>query len=483
MKESKLISLFQSIHPDEMRWLAKWVRSPYYNSNEYVIYLFDYIRKYGPEFTSNKLEKHKVYENLFPGKLYDDQRLRVLMFRLADLVEDFIVAERLKKDSFQKQRLLYAELGERNLYDQFDKKKQELLNQLDKAPYRDEYYYLAQWRLQHDHFFHPQTYRYQDSSIFLEEMMQNLDAFFLLAKIRYSTELRNRQNIFSEEHKIFLLDESKALVLEHPVFSHQIVFQVYTDILGLMGNPSDEVIFQRLQQNISQHLDLFRPSDQSSMVRYLINTTIQLYQKGKSGYLNNQFDLYELGLKKNLFLNDGLLPDGTFLNIIVTATVLGKLMWAEKFISEYAPMLPETKQVDAINLGKAYWYFSKLEFKESLNLLRQIESSDLQYLLRIKSLSLRNHFELFLDDDTYYELVSYESKAFQKFLRRHEFLSEDRILSYIKFISFIRKLASLKTNFQLSDKKLQKLKGKLHHEDSIIAKSWLEDKLTQLMQG
>ena len=250
-----------------------------------------------------------------------------------------------------------------------------------------------------------------------------------------------------------------------------------------MGNPSDEVIFQRLQQNISQHLDLFRPSDQSSMVRYLINTTIQLYQKGKSGYLNNQFDLYELGLKKNLFLNDGLLPDGTFLNIIVTATVLGKLMWAEKFISEYAPMLPETKQVDAINLGKAYWYFSKLEFKESLNLLRQIESSDLQYLLRIKSLSLRNHFELFLDDDTYYELVSYESKAFQKFLRRHEFLSEDRILSYIKFISFIRKLASLKTNFQLSDKKLQKLKGKLHHEDSIIAKSWLEDKLTQLMQG
>jgi hypothetical protein len=480
MKDSKLLQLLHSIKRDELRWLAKWVRSPYVNSNKWVVKLFDYLRKYAPEYDSPRLEKEKIFAHLFPGKPFDDNRVRHIMFGLTGIIEEFLIVERLKKDTFQKQRLLYSELGERNLYEFFDKKKKELTSQIEDGAYQDEYYYLAKWRLEHDHFFHPQTYRYRNASVHLQEMMQNLDAFFMLAKMRYSTELRNRENIFSEEHEIPFVEETREMAATHPIFREDVIFRVYADILSLMEEPENETVYQRLEENLTQNLDLFRPNDQASFIRYMINTTNQLYNKGKHQYLEKQFRLYKIGLNKDLFLYEGKLPDSTFLNIIVTASMVGEFEWIETFIARFAPTLLEEKRVDAISLGTAYWYFGKGEFKSALKLLQKIESSDLQYLLRIKSLSIRSYFEIFLTDDTYYELVNYESKAFEKFLRRNELLSETRIRSYLKFISFILKMASLKTHFKVNEKNVENLKKKLEEEASIIAKQWLKDKMNQL---
>lgn len=477
MKQSKLIQLLQGIQHEELRWLAKWVKSPYYNSDQSVIRLFEYMRKYAPTYTSRKLSKSVVFAEIFPNESYNDRRLRVVMFRLCDLIEGFMVAQRLKREPFTYQQHLHAELGERNLYDLFKKKNRDLSQQLAQSPFRDARHYLARWRLEHDHFFHPQTRRYGVSPAQVDEIMQQLDAFFLLSKMRYSAELLNRQNILSEAHEIVLLAKSRELAAAHPLYAEDKVFQVYSDLLSLMEHPDNETTFHRLQENVTQNLSLFRPDDQAMLLRYLINTTIQLYNQGKHEYLNHQFEFYKLGLSYDLFLSDGKLPDATFLNIIVTATTVGELTWGKAFVKEYGSNLPEKRQADAVRLGSAYVDFAQGHFSTSKRLLQQIESHDLHYLLRIKSLSLRNDFELFLQDDSYFELFLYESKAFEKFLQRNEQLSEARLLAYRQFVIFLRKIASLKTNFQLSPQKLEALKAQLAEEPSIIAKQWLGKKL------
>ncbi len=476
-----MIFLLRSISKKELGWLAKWVRSPYHNSNEFVIALFDYLRKYAPAFDSSRLHREKVYAHLFPKKKkYDDQRLRVLMFRLSSLIEEFLVAQRLKHSPLQHQQLLLEELGERNQYALFTKQNQELAEQLEQSPYRDEHYYLTRWRQLHDLFFHPQTARYHFSDHQLVEMMQQLDAFYVLSKLRYSAELRNRQNILPERYEIILLKKCLQLASEHPVFEKDPIFQAYRNILGLMEQPENETIYEHLENIAFEHLALFRPTDQSSLLRYLINTSIQLYQKGKPEYLNRQFKLYRLGLKKGLFLNEGQLSDTTFLNIIITATVLGEMTWTEAFIAQYAAMLPSDRQADAVSLGTAYWYFSKSNFTSSNVLLRQIESTNLQYLLRVKSLSLRNHFELFLQDDTYYTLLLSEAKAFEKFLRRNSKISKNRAQGYLNLSTFLRKLAKLKTSIQLTPERLDKMRRKIKKESALIAKPWLQEILERL---
>ncbi|MEZ4776716.1 MAG: hypothetical protein R3D00_26305 [Bacteroidia bacterium] len=308
-------------------------------------------------------------------------------------------------------------------------------------------------------------------------MMQNLDAFYMLSKMRYSTELRNRQNILSEEHDILLLDEIQKLVAEHPDFASNKVFEVYRDMLQLMENPDNEAIFLRLEENFTKSLVLFSPAYQSSMIRYLINITIQLYNNGKEKYLLKQFNLYQLGLEKELLLDDGYLPDSTFLNIIVSATVLKELEWTRLFISQFCEKISGEIQADAIRLGTAYLRFAEMNFRDSNDLLRQIETQEIPYQLRIRSLSLRNHFEVFLTDDSYYELVNYEAKAFDKFLRRDDRLLDTRIEAYLEFISFIQKMAYLKTNFQWTTLSRERLEKKLKGKKRIIAKQWLLEKI------
>lgn len=480
MHATKLIQLLQSIQPDELRWLAKWIRSPYYNTDKSVIDLFDYVRKYAPAYTSRKLAKQTIFEHLFPNESYNDRRLRVCMFRLSGLVEGFLVAQRLKRDRFSYEQHLHAELGERNQYDLFERKNRELEQQLEESPYRDADHYLARWQLQHDHFFHLQTQRYGVEASHLDEIMQQLDTFYILSKLRYSAELLNRQNILAERHEIMLLDESRKIASSHPLYAEDIVFRMYNDLLLLMDQPEDEAVFLRLFDHVKRDLRLFRQGDQAMFLRYLINVTIQLYQRGKHAFLNYQFELYQLGLKYDLFLSEGQLSDSTFLNIVITAATLNKLDWIEGFTANYAPLLPQTSQADAVNLGTAYWYFAKGRFTSSKDLLRQIESNDLQYQLRIKSLSLRNDFELYLQDESYYELFVYESRAFEKFLRRDERLSEKRIRAYLQFVLFLRKIASHRSSLQLTAEKIAGLKAQLAAEDSMIAKQWLDEKLDSL---
>lgn len=481
MKSSKLILLLQALQHEELRWMAKWVRSPYYNNNELVISLFDYLRKYHPHFDSPRIEKEQVFQHLLPGEKFDDRRIRLLMFRLSDLIEEFIVAQRLKADRFQHKQLLVAELGDRHQYNFFEKKNKELTKELEKTAYKNENYYLQKWQLQYDHFFHTQISRYRFSAKQMSEIMISLDAFYLLSKMRYGTELRNRQNILTEEHEIVLLQESREAASKHPLFSQDKVFQVYGDVLLLMEDPQNEEIFLRLEDNGIPHFHLFPPNYQSILLRYMINSSIQLYTKGKAEYLRKQFNLFQLGLEKDLFIVEGgNLSDTTFLNIIVTGSALGEVDWAENFIHTYSPKLAEDRRENAVNLGNGYLRFAQKDFKQSISALRGVESSDIQYLLRLKSLSLRNYFELFLGDDSYYELVVYESKAFEKFLRRNVQISKNRVKAYLNFTSTLRRIATWKTNLQLTERNLNNIQAELEKAGSVIAKQWILEKVGEL---
>ena len=154
--------------------------------------------------------------------------------------------------------------------------------------------------------------------------------------------------------------------------------------------------------------------------------------------------------------------------------------WIENFIAKYASKLPADQQVDAVSLGTAYWYFAGGEYTAANDLLRQVESSDLQYQLRVRSLSLRSFFELFLQDETYYELLTHEASAFRKFLRRNPKITEQRAAGYLYLAAFLRKLSRLSINRQLTPGKLSELQKALEEEDAVVARQWLREKLSLL---
>ncbi len=137
MHDSKLLNLLRSIEPEEIHWFQKFLKSPFYNHHELPNTLFQYISKYYPELDSPKLSKEKAFKKLYPKETYSIQKMRKAMYELSVLVEEFLVAMRIRNKAVQKKKLLVAELGERNVYEQFKKGTKELLGKLEALPYRD----------------------------------------------------------------------------------------------------------------------------------------------------------------------------------------------------------------------------------------------------------------------------------------------------------------------------------------------------------
>lgn len=477
MYTSKLLKLIRTLSVKEMRWLAKFVRSPYHNSNEDVVVLFDLIRKYHPDCTSSQLLKENVYNKIWPGKSYNDRALRLLMFRLSDVVEDFLVAQWVRENKIESGKLLVSALGERDLYDLFTKKTDTLLAELEQQSYRDEKYYELLWQLKLHWLSHPETVRLQVPMEYFHEIVALLDNFYAVAKFRHSSDLLNRQNILPEHYDILLLKELRELVSQAAAFQENKVLQVYSDLICMIEAPLEEEYYRKVEQSFMKNQQLFKAADQSAILRSLINVSTQLYLSGRSAYLKNQLQLYLLGLEGGLFIEKGKLPESTFLNIVVTATILKEQQWTRHFIDQYAAVMSD----NMLNFSEAYWHFAEQDFQQSNTFLNKVKEQDISHQLRKKLLSLRNHYEIFCQDYSYYALFLDESRAFEKFVRRSEQITQRRAKGYLNFLTCIRKIGKLKAdNNKVKNKQWAGLMEEIAQLHPLEARPWLLEKGSEL---
>lgn len=199
MHSSKLLTLISGLDASEFRWLHKFLKSPFYNTNQKVLRLFEYIKKYYPDLASPKLVKETAYQTLFPKQKFEAQKMRKLMHELATLVEDFMVAQHFQKNEFARKKILTKELGQRNLYGLFEKNSEEITSDLDKLPYRDKDYFLEQYLNKYQLLSHPLTPKRQNVKERLLPLSDGLDYFYFLQKLKMNCDLESAKNIYSGE--------------------------------------------------------------------------------------------------------------------------------------------------------------------------------------------------------------------------------------------------------------------------------------------
>ncbi|MEZ4691435.1 MAG: hypothetical protein R3A12_15260 [Ignavibacteria bacterium] len=115
-----------------MKEFALFVQSPFFNTNQSVIKLFDQIRKFYPEFEKNMPDKKDLFELSFGKIRYDDSFMRVTVFRLLELAKEFLIHRNLKRNHFIKETLLIDEYNVHELYDMMLKNISELEKKLEK---------------------------------------------------------------------------------------------------------------------------------------------------------------------------------------------------------------------------------------------------------------------------------------------------------------------------------------------------------------
>ncbi len=446
---------------------SKFQGRAYSLPNPAIVKLYLLLRENHPEFGSEALAKEHIFRKLFPGRAYDHQKMLNLMSDFMSLLEQYLVALQLEADEQEQKKLLVqAYLKRPDCYDFFEKKVLELDKFLDARPYRDELYFREKKDLKLLYFGHPGTDMLTKGQEYLQSALEHFEVFKALSTAKLQCSLNAWENAVGTQ---------KAITPVSPGIKPDIpLLRLYEKLAIIQRGPGSAEDLQEIDELLNRHIRSFRPNDQSNVFRIVLNYYARLLNSGKFEVAHTILALYKTGLAYDCFLEFGAMKDATFSNIASIGALCREFDWTETFMDKYQHMLPARSRVDIMAMAKGQLHIEKQEYLKATEVLQYVFKEP-QDTIKAKILAIRAWFELYWNDDSYYDLLLTQPDAFEKYIRRNEIVTPRLLEGVRKFIFYIRKLAMLK----LDKQNTAAVKPLLEADSNVVLKGWLLGKINQ----
>lgn len=478
MHQSKLIQTLKILNTPELRRFGEYVHSPYFNKHDNTTRLCEVLLEEAPKFDSPRLDRETLYKELFPDGPHKMQRLNDVFTYLYRLLEAFLQQSIYDSRTSDQSLYLAQAYSSRKLDKQFESAYQQALKNASITGQLYEETLLHQYFTEDlsDRHFITRDSRSLDKSI--ERKTHWLDAFYLTAKLRNACEMLNRQNIVKQEYDIQYLDTVLGLVANDTALQEQFpAIAIYYCIASTLQDSSNEEHYHRLVALLAEHSHTFPETEVRTMYDYAQNYCIKKINTGKSEYLHELFLLFKTLLNNGVILIDGHLSQWDYKNIVTVATRLGEHTWAEDFLHKYKEYLPEADRENAYSYNLANFYYSVRKYGKALELLRDVQFTDVYYGLGARSLLLKVYYEAG-EYDPLYSLVD----SFSVYLKRNELVSPYQYTAHMNLVRFAKRITDLKlrsfgSNKEALMKDIGKLKRRMEVAGDITNANWLKEQL------
>ena len=470
LREIKIYAALNQLNIYELNRFKKFLKSPYFNSNQNLVLLYTLLE---PSLKNKQVaipEKKEIWTQIFTQP-YSDLKFRKLCSDLLRKFETFLAQESYEKNPLHRADYLLRAVNQKKLdplVNSSIRTAKRISGQqlLTPASY---YYYQYEYERSYYAITGFEVQRGEVSNV--ENIIENLDIFYIAEKLRYYCTVLSRQHVIAHEYDILFMDE----IIKHikvKEYDQLVPINFYYQIYFMHQEPENGNHFEKLKALIDQHIQHLPEVDAEEIIGSALNYCIRNINAGKGEFLRELFDLYQEFLNKELLFVDGQLTPWKFRNVIVTALRLGEYPWVEKFIHDYSPHLAEEYRENAITFNLANLYFYKKEYDRVLELLHQVEYEDASYNLNSKTMLTW----------TYYELDEIESllsllDSFRIFLKRSKSIPQNRKQHYLNLIRFVRKLVKVRIG---DEKAIEKLKVEIDGTAGVVNKKLLLEKLEDL---
>jgi len=481
MLQHKLIRLLQSFERREMTRFREFAESPYFNKHEAVRGLVQHLSAVFPQFNEENCGRAPLFQQLFPGQEHDQQKLAVVFTYTLRLLERFLAVEEFARDPVGSSPFLLEKLREKQQLQHFERSLRKAERQVEQQTKRDSSWYLHRYHLAtaSDQYFNTVAQRRRDAS--LQEKQAYLNQFFLAVKLRDACELAVRRRILKIEPTPDPLADRVLETAESwpEAWWQEPAINLYYRLYRMIekGQPA---YYHEALRHLRQQQHQLPDEELKNIYNYLQNYCIQRINAGDADFLKEIFQLYQAQLKHGLLLEEGYLSEWHYKNIVTTGLRLQELEWVYNFIESFREHLPEEARDNAYRFNLAAYYYAAEHHNKVLELLTQVEYSDLRYSLGAKALLLR----------TYYDLEEYEAlfslvDSFKQYLIRNKLMADDRRLGYHNLFKLTRRAALLRCNqgYYSSNKyqkELQRLKSDMEAAKAVFNKGWLAEKVREL---
>ncbi len=476
MLESKLIEIFTTLSSKELSKLENYVKSPLFNKSDKIIQLFQLIKKEHPHYNSNNLLKERVYKKLFPNKKGQDSSLRALMSQLTRIVEDFLIFIEFDRDKNHKNLLLLRAMNNRRMAGHFEKKYNQINKALDKDPVQSIERFLHNVTLSDVSFQHRLITHNRAMETGLQELMDELDIYFVASKLRFGVAILNRQNILDKQYNISLLSEVMEMVGVSDLYQVPFIQFYYHLILLLSMDAGSEEHFIRLRELLEDHPDVLDRDELRQVYTFMTNYCNKQIKSRDEGYLRHLFELYKEMINKNLLaMEDNYMSPYFYRNITRVALKLRDFDWAEEFIDSHKQHIYPDHRESLYHFVLADLNFHRARYDEAKTHLLNVELNDAYSHITYRILLIKTYYEL---DEV--EVLSSNVESFRIYLLRDRSLSEYNIKACQNFVNFVKRLLRLQSGGKRSP---EQLVGELLQVEPIIERQWLKEKVQTMIDG
>lgn len=461
MKERKLISILKTFSKAELKEFEKFIISPFHNKGRNFKPLFNFLKKYYPVFPEEKVNLEKIFNKLYPGKIYDKGKsslsIRVLFSQLAQIAEEFMLIKELyNEDNTLMRNTLKFNAGFKN----------KALKIYSERPLKDNLYYL-QNRIESffESYMHIKTNENlielkvieadYDSMLEIKEqnVLYSLNSAFDMLYLTAASDLVFRQRINkgikgTDYFRHFVNSIDPKLIKEYIYNDHKgtkdiIAFNFYLARFILNNNFDD---IQLIDEAIDCYKRLFfiLPFEHKhSLFMRLSNVLIMGSHRDTELYGYKVHLLSSFILENNCYSEkDGEMMNGmSYLNIFLNKEYFLNAEEMGKFISDNIKYVDTHSRSNVENLSRICYCIKSGQFEKGLDILSRLNTSETMYKIIIYRYKLMLLYELKLFE----ELISYID-SFEHYLRNNKLLNEFMREMYTALCKALKVMIRIKLN-------------------------------------
>jgi len=445
MHQTKLITLLKILKAEdkELQKLEKYLKSGYINSNKEVLELFLYLKRYAPNYTSNRLKRTSVYKHLFSSLHNADKRLTKLAYLLKGLVENFLIQYDIAQNELQKKQLLLQALQQRN-HPAFSEQSEQLIQEISTKESDSTKKYLDLYQLNYTRWSDVNLGKIGSEDLSFHEANKYLDKFYFLQKLKIIIEYKTLKSIRSVSFELPVYQQILSIADNHPVLINDLTVHLFLLTIKMLDASTIDNYYL-LKETFIQSANKISKKNARDIFIALNNANSKLLGKTPQFSTKESFELYRFADANNLLIENNRIRDIEYNNF---------------FKKDYSTVIKLLQPYDQVN-----------------NLAINLN-------IQIKTLTIRTFYDRWLQQR--FQPIEEESvllhltHGFARFIDNHKKLSKNKQEGYIHFTRILNKLVKFSILIHPSALKLNKIKLELKNLPSVAFRNWLADKINFL---
>lgn len=480
MINSALIETIKTFSKRDIKEFGMFIQSPFFNTNQSVVKLYDQIRKIYPDFEDKLTDKKILFEGAFGKLKYNDSFLRMTVFRLLELAKEYMIYRNLQRNNFLKESLLLDEMNIRELNSLLKKAIKELDKKIKNQKAKEADAYFAMYRME---YFKNDvkardtkmiTYKdILDTDLMLEQ--KNLNIYFFISSLKFFQYFLNQKEfvVNAGGYPDFMNSILEYLKLNREYLNVPVLNVYYNLVLMLITK--DDSYFFDLKKILFEDNGELGYADKYNLITVLRNYGSRKFSEGSAEFNDNVFDILKFSIAKGILTSS---PDSKYINenrfthIAWTGIKANDFDWTEAFIKKYMNKIEPDKRQYIFAFNEARLEFEKGNYTQALEQLgKSGPIKNVFYKTNVKQLTLMIYYELH-----WFVPAADLLDAFRHFIRTDKLLPELYKTQYVLFLNFYNRLLKINDSLENNSFELRQLISELKE----TSQSWLIKKALEL---